>query len=80
MKVTSYKPNLNELAAIICGKWGIVEPYIKGHTLTYYEWEWIDCFRSKMVYYKQEIDLLTGKFTKRTCLKRKPHGRYAQHV
>lgn len=52
MKIEKYTPNLDELSAIICGKWGIVEPYIKGHTLTYYEWEWIDCFRSKMIYYK----------------------------
>ena len=80
MKVTKYNPDLSKLAEIICSKWGITEPYIKGHTLTYYEWEWIDCFRSRQVYYRQDIDLLTGKFTKRTHLKRKPNNKYAQHI
>lgn len=79
LDVEEYKPNLKTLQEIICGKWGIVEPYIKGTTLTYYEWEWIDCFRSRKEYYKQEIDLLTGKFLRRNKLKRKPK-RYAQHI
>lgn len=65
-----------QLVEQLCGRWGIVEPKVVGDTLIYYEWEFTGYSRE---YWKQEIHIPTGEFTKRTKLKRKPNW-YVQHI